>query len=311
MISKNTSLMLAGAQGATVQPDSGIVFGRLAAGWTVQFKGRAETPVFIDEKRNFTPSQQSDRDRYFAFMNTEPGAHLLYLVDARGATRSAIAVPVVSGGATYVDLYHLQKISITGHLYDASASRLKAASPAAMTVVGQASASTTTRRDGYFEFRDLLVAADHPLFFEASDAAGYTHRYRVDPSHRESLRLFRFSSKQVTSWVNQLEGGVSPNSGLVVGAFPDLIQANPRAKFQPSLHSIVGSSDLTPETYTLDSQDHLQVKQPVTVASPRFLSVQVPEGATEFQLDDESSRATAWSMLLFNSPGIVFVLGPD
>ena len=52
------------------------------------------------------------------------------------------------------------------------------------------------------------------------------------------------------------------------------------------------------------------VKSPLEKASPRFISVQLPEGPNAAQIQDKQGRVT-WSAIFHASPGVVNVIGPN
>jgi len=94
----------------------------------------------------------------------------------------------------------------------------------------------------------------------------------------------------------------------VIGALPPSLMVETGAVF-PAVRPLIANNTLRPETYSLSAEDRLLVKAPLEISSPRFISVQVPDGAVVAQLKDKTNRRV-WSELVFASPGVVNVLGP-
>jgi hypothetical protein len=298
MISHNTAVMLAHYADTQLQPGAAIVFGKIPAGWDVEFSDRAEKVVYLNGK-----------NRYFAFVNAAPGAQLVTLKAALGAETAAVAVPVLSGTSTYVDLTSVSKRVFSGHVLDASAAERKGVAGATVDVVGQANAVFFTTESGYFHLSEVYVVGDYPVYVESTMPAGFKHRYRVTPGKMDDIELFHLGDKQVREWLAQLEGGVSPVSGLIVAAVPGLIRSYGDGRLFPSVRTLLSDSTLSPETYTVSSEGELDAGAPLEAIAPRFVSVQIPTGPVVSQVED-NNRNVVWSQLVFAQPGVINVVGP-
>ena len=149
----------------------------------------------------------------------------------------------------------------------------------------------------------------YPVFVETTTPIGFKHRYRVTPSNLDGVELYRLGDKQVRDWVAQLEGGVSPDSGLIVAAMPSLTKNYGDGRLFPSTHSLLGNTTLTPETYTLSADGELEESKPLEAASPRYVSVQIPTGPVVSQVED-NNRNVVWSQLVLAQPGVISIVGP-
>lgn len=310
LISNNTGRLLSALSTTTLQSGAGIVFGKVAAGWSVRLAGRAERPVFLNQQNLSVSSQQMDGERYFAFLNVEPGAHLLYLVNHEGVEEGAVGVTSLEGVASYMNLTHISQIKVSGRVYDGSDSKVQTLSSVDVRVLGSVSARTQSDSSGGFSISNVLSVGDYPLYLETDSLNGYTHRYQVSPDQASSLVLYRLAVKQIQSWLSQLEGNISPESGMIVAAAPNLVsERGDGAGLIANVSSMASNPALKPEVYTLSADGSLQVSQPLDTYNSRFFSIQVPEGPVEVKVTDPHGRV-AWSQIFMASPSVVNVVGP-
>ncbi len=292
LFSQNTALMLAKLLKVDLQTSAGIVFGKVAPGYTVELSGRAESPYYLD--------------REFVFLNVAPGAHLIYLRDEKGLG-GVVAVPVLGGHATRVFLETQKEAPLVGHVYDARYQELRGLKEISVRVVGQNSKNTITDTEGGFRIKGVLRIADYPIFLETEGKRGYTHRHRILPVAGQIERLFRFSEKQMEYLFAQIEGGVSPESGVVVSSFPGLVEKYADTALYPQLYPLLDNQPILPETYTLSAEDTLFVHRPMEKNSPRFISIQVPEGPNLVKIETKEQKVI-WDQIVISSPGVVQVL---
>lgn len=305
MLSDETAKFLAMVVGSKAQKDAGIVFGRVPDGWSASFSGRSEQGLFLTTENKAVRPGSTDGVRYFAFVNSAPGAHLLHFSSKHGAG-GAVAVPVINGMATYIDLERLKKQSVSGRVVDASAAQAAGQSGVRVKVVG--GKEILTAKDGSFLLRDVWSVSDHPIFVETESRKGFTHRQQLPPSKASGVVLFRLGDAQAREWISQLEGGISPDSGMIVGVAPSEILSEPKVEHYPGVRPMLASSTLVPETYTLSGAGQLQVKTPLSGGSMRYLAVQVPEGPMVVSVGN--GRDVIWSDLVVTSPGVISLLNP-
>jgi hypothetical protein len=312
LVSSNAAFLLSklAGTGLSVQSETGLVFGKVPSGWSVELSGRAEHPVVLAADNRVVQPQTTEGDRYFAFLNAEPGAHLIYLVGSLGKANGAVAVPVIPGTSTYLDLSIVTKKSVTGRVYDAEATNPRPIRGAQVRVVGQLAAATVTNDRGEFSISNVSVISNYPLFLETDTAPGFTHRYKVASGHEHDLLLFRMSERQITQWLDQLEGGISQASGIVVAAVSKPVGLSTEHAVFPAADSMLANANLKPESYTLSTSGQLQVNTPLKPDASRFVSVQVPEGPTIVKLEDQR-QAMVWSELVISQPGIVNVVSAN
>ncbi len=296
LLSANSALLLAASSGARLQSEAGIVFGFIPAQQTVQFSGRSEKALYLDGPQGY---------RAFAFVNAAPGAHILYTNEG-----AALAIPVLDGKATFLDLTQLRRHSFSGRVFDAGSRSAKPQKSVTVKVVGYPGASALTDGQGYFSLENVPTFGDYPIYLETTLGSEFKHRYRVSTNRRGLLGLFRFSAEKIDSWLRQLEGGVSPDSGIVIAAFPQLAASQDRGSLIAKVRPALKGSSLPPETYTLSPTEHLSEISPLDAQSARSISVQVPEGLNMAQVLHRTSGKVLWSELVIASPGVVNVLGP-
>ncbi len=301
LISENNLRLLEGTSGIKISHEGGIVFGRLPRDVSLAFSGRAENrSVFTDK--------ESDQYQDFILLNVEPGAHVLHL--SLGLDKGAVAVPVRPGVATYVDLTNLEVHGIEGSVITGDDNSGKGLSGIRVSVVGQTGDPVKTDSSGAFTVPGVLVAEGHPVYLETDASEGHTHRYAVGAAAwTTQATLYRFSSRRIEGLTQQLEGGVSSDSGLILGVFPKIAGQTEGEAFFPSVRSLEAGASLTPETYTLDSEDRMLVNTPLSTEAPRFAAAQIPAGTNLLHVEDKSQRLR-WSQLVISSPGVINVVNP-
>jgi len=299
--------MLSKFSDSQIQADAAIVFGKIPMGWEVEYSDRAEKVVYLNAQNQTEATPENVR--YFAFMNAAPGAQVVTLKAALGSETAAVVVPVLNGSSTYLDLTAVTKRPLSGYVLDASAQSRKGIASASIGVVGQPSAVFFTTESGYFHLSEVYAIGTYPVFVETTTPVGFKHRYRVAPGKMDGVDLYRLGDDQVRGWVAQLEGGVSPDSGLVVATMPSLVQQYGDGRLFPSTRTLLGNGTLTPETYTLSSDGELQEGKPLEASAPRFVSVQIPTGPVVSQVEDNNQNVV-WSELVLAQPGVISIVGP-
>lgn len=307
MISHNAAVLLARLADVQLQPDAAIVFGKIPAGWTVEFSDRAEKVIYTDETNRLDAT--SEGSRYFTFLNAAPGAQLITLKAVLGAETASVAAPVLNGSSTYLDLTSVSKRPFNGYVLDATTQSRKGISGAAVSVIGQPNAVFFATESGYFNLSEVYAIGSYPVYVETSTAQGFKHRYRVTPDKMESMELFRMGDAQVQGWVSQLEGGVSPDSGMIVAAMPKLTRRYGDGRLFAGTRSLLLNRTLNPETYLISEEGALDAGKPLEIAASRFISVQVPAGPVVTHVED-NNRNIVWSQLVLAQPGVVNVVGP-
>ncbi len=305
MLSKNAAKLLAMKTGAPLQEEAGILIAKAPAGWSLEFGGRAEHPLIFSETNQLLATDSVEQGRYYVFLNASPGAQILYLV--KSGETGVLALPVFGGMLSFADLSQPEHRAITGKVLDTSGTSTRGTGGVRVQLVGSGQ-TTVTNGSGSFQFPNVVTFGSQPLFVETESNHGYPHRYKLNPKSAKQP-LFELSEDQIHDWVGQLEGGVSSESGLIVGALPTVAAANEDRKPIPSIKTLATDPTLSPETYTLSSSGQLMVKTPLTAANSRVVGVQVPEGPALIQLTDKDGKVL-WSELLVVSPRVLSVVGP-
>jgi len=309
LISLNTARLLAMNAGVRLQSEAGIVFGRIPAGWTVEFSGRSERPIFFDMSLRQIAGNSIDQARHFLFLNAAPGAQLIKVAHEKLGSGS-IAIPVVGATATYIDLSDLHAVQARGAVYNGGSSGAEGLEKIRVRIGGHPETERMTDARGRFVLESVVTAGAYPVVVETESATGFTHRYQVSPRRLRGLALFRMSDEQVQGWISQLEGGVSPESGMIVAAVSeDAMERMEKKPLYPTARTLSESATLKPEAYSVSSEGYLQHKEPVNSERPRVVSVQVPEGPALIEARS-SANSVEWSELVFAQPGIINVVGP-
>ena len=312
LISEANLRLMGWAAASQIHSDAGVVFGTVPAGYEVSFSGRSETGLYLSRDKRWLSGGVSSEERHFVFLNAAPGAHLLHITAADGSGSGAVLVPVLPGVATRIQIGQPQFKRLTGTVLDAG-DRLAAGLPGArVRVLGhRSSEGVLAGAKGVFSVARVLVVSNHPVLVETDMAEGFTHRYQISPERMDVAALFRMRETQIESWIGQLEGGVSPESGLIIAAVPEELAAAKTVRdlpYQPSIRTLGSEGTLKPETYTIAPNGTLEVSRELDSATPRFLGAQIPEGAviTEFGLPE---KPATWSQLQVTSPRVINVVG--
>ena len=315
MISNNTAMTLATAAHVELQADTGIIFGKIPAGWEIDLSGRSERPVFFDEDFKSITAAITDKTRNFALINVAPGVPLLYVTAVGGSKSAAIALPVKPGTATYINIPVPTHQTMSGRVFDASSSAPHGLSGISVSVVGQDGLTAITNDKGFFKVQDVLVFGEQSLYLDVKpDDKSFVHRYRVSSSTLKNLSLFYFNETTIDFLLKQLDGGVSPAGGLVIGAFPETVAKIGSQVLYPNISPMLKNQSLTSEAYTLSETNRLLPRTALTSSSPRFLDLQVPEGANIASLNSDPSNTSngdsAWSEIVISQQGVICVVGP-
>lgn len=310
VISNNSSILLSKIAETNIQAEAGIVFGKLSPGWNVSISGRADQPIILNSRNELINAANADSETYFAFLNAEPGAALVYFKNSAKGTSGSVAIPVLNGSATFVDLSRISFKKVSGKVFNAEARRARGLRGVAVTVIDQPQ-SAITGNDGSFQIERIAVVDDMPVYLETGIKDEYPQRYRVPARQLNEVALYRFSENTVDDWVSQIEGGVSSESALIIGAVPQLVSAAPQKQLFASVRSLLETQVLVPETYSLSSEGELklQTQLPISGIATRFMAVQIPGGPVVVGAKDDSN-AGVWSELLLTSPRVISVVGP-
>src|SRR5690606_27556287 len=79
LITKNSTTFLAYLAGTRFNPEQGIIFGKVPAGYELSLSSLSATPIFFNEEYQTVAAQDLEKDRFFVYLGVEPGSHLLYM----------------------------------------------------------------------------------------------------------------------------------------------------------------------------------------------------------------------------------------
>ncbi len=318
LVSDNTARGLAMLLGAELQEESAIIYGKLSGDYRLSISTRAEQIVYLDsnfrEVKESDPNFNNKKTKYFFWLNVAPDPNnnspipVVFLDGKDG--HGAVSVPVIRGTASYLELTGIAPRELKGRVLDAESEEASALQNIAIHVVGKSGKVAITDGSGQFTIPSVLVVNSYPVYLETMGTGGYIHRYRILGDNFGGATLFRFSEAQISRWINQLEGGVSVESGLIVGALPGVVSEHAGEALYPGLDAVDSEPQLKPEVYTLSEQGYLLVNNALTEKRFRFLGIQVPEGGRISFLENLEQRVV-WSEYSIISPGVVNVIGPQ
>lgn len=308
ILSQNSIVLAAKLQGVKVHASSGIVFGRVMDGYRVEFSGRAEAVVMVNEDKLPVTPLDTKGVRTFAFLNASPGAHLLYVVSRDGRSRAAVAAPTFESTATYIDATYIKSMRLSGSVADDHIEGSRPMRGVEVSVVGQSTtASARTDAGGRFVMKNVLQVSNNPLYIETDAPDEFTHRYRLAGSLDREITLYRLSAPTIARWLRRLEGTVSAESGIAVGALPSTVAAHDPGNIFARIRTAEVGAPFTPETYALSNQERLEGDQPLDPSPSRFVGIQIPEGVTLAHAESKTGKVV-WSELFFSSRNVVSVL---
>ena len=309
LIGRNTMALLESRFGIRSEPSAGMIFGRIKAGWKVELSDRAERPIFMDDSGVLSEQDHVDSDRSFILMNAAPGVQVVFAQSIGDQGNAAVAIPVMTGVATYVDLTHLQQVSVSGQVSEKTDD---ASVWTTLRVVGQDRAVTSFQLGQRFKLDQVVLAFPYPLYVETDRGEGYTQRYRLLPEQLNDARLTRFSGERVEKWrsrISQLQSGINPQSGMLVAAFPGLSQQYSESELKVRIRSISGSTDLTPQIYVRAPNGVLNLDDTIAPHEDFIVGAQIPEGPFLLETLDLQGRLIH-SELGFASPGVLNIFNP-
>ena len=151
-----------------------------------------------------------------------------------------------------------------------------------------------------------------PLYLEfTSSQSPHPHRFKVELGQTSVLSvgdLFSISASRVGSWVNQLDGGVSTESGMILSAW-NLSSRNLESKLpSPVVFPVEASTELEPETYFINADEELQVDGQIARGTTRTLTTQAVQGLHKFEVRLPNVKESVWSEIAVTSPGVISIL---
>lgn len=316
MISTASIRILSAVSRSNTHSGMGILFGEIPKGQEIQLMGRADAPIYLDTgmKQRDVNSDPTGK-RQFVFLNVEPGQLLLYVKDIENNLAGSIPLIVKPGIATYIKVPKATAKDVSFVVLDASVRTQTRLANLTGAIIGQAAKMGITDRAGVLKISKLVTFGDYPTYVDVLQSErGYKNRYRVRFKDRDPksglIPLYFFNEKRVSAWLKQLAGGVSPFSGIVVGALPaEALSKGKAASRSLRIGTFEKKSSLVPERYTLDREDQLISEPTLQSGNTQFIGVQIPEGATIPSLIDEKG-GLIWSELIYSQPGVINVVGP-
>ncbi|HTL11812.1 MAG TPA: hypothetical protein VL588_04960 [Bdellovibrionota bacterium] len=304
----DASLWLLARMGSGSQiQDLGVVVARVPAGWRAQLKGRADSPIQLDESSQRVSEEDTTGERTVVFLNAEPGMQILSLTNAARGETGAAVIPVLPGVASALPEITPHTETISGWLMQAESAEPEGLEGVYLSVVGHGKTGSSSGKSGRFQIAGVVRFSGMPLYLQAEGPDGYKHRYAVHPGEEKDHAWYYFSHTGVDRWVGQLPGGISNGSGMVVAAFTGLLKGAKGAT-KVSIHPLLADVPYLPEAYGLAPSGRLEPMADQSPDSGRVLGVQVPEGLVKVQLTDQDG--TRYSELVPVTRDVLNVLTP-
>ena len=310
LIGLNTIALLESRFGIHSESSAGIVFGRVQAGWKVELSDRAERPIFLDDSGLLSDQDNVAVDRNFIFLNSAPGVQMVFFESTLGRGMGSVAVPVLTGAASYVDLTHIQWTTLSGKITEKTDDL---STIATFRVVGQSAAVAGVRVGENFRLDSVVVAHPYPLFVETDRADGYTQRYRLLSDQLQNLDFTRFSRERIEKWkvqIAHLQNGLSPESGMLVAAFPRLVEHYQQdTDLKVRIRALTESSHLNPSVYVRAPNGALNADHFLAPHEDFVIGAQISEGPFILEVLNHAQNVI-YSELGFSSPGVLNVFNP-
>jgi hypothetical protein len=313
MIANNTAMMLAARQKVVLQSDTGIVFGKLPAGWSIKISGRAERPLFLSAENLFVGPEVVQGERYFIYLNAAPGTQILGLVGPNGIDGGVLTIPVLNHTATYADFTRQARNALTGVLVYADSGEHLA--NAKVQIMGQPGSATWTNARGEFSIPQVLAVGNLPVHVDVERAetrtSGKAHvqRFRVYGSAMKDVPLFVLHEGQIRDWLGQLQGRINSDTGMIVGGFKDLASARLLAhkKLRPLIEPFSFNANPAPETYVVSDEGQLQVGTALGPKDSVFLGLEIADGPVMAKIVADG-LLTTWSDIVYSESNTVNVI---
>lgn len=322
MLSNASIRILSLSSKTNTHTGTGILFGEIPRGLEITLLGRSDAPIYLDGGTKVSePNSDPQNSRQFVFLNVQPGQPLLLVKDGQKNQTGALPLVIKAGMATYLKVPELKIMDLNFTLLDASSSKQKRLSGLTGEIVGQPGKMGISDAHGLLRISKVVGFSGYPLYIDIlRNEEGYRNRHRVRSEDRELKSgpspLYFFDEKRVANWLKQLMGGVSPSSGLIVGALPraalterKLLEKNSKVDRTLRIGTLEKKSTLVPERYVLGAEDRLEIRSSLNAEDTRFLGVQIPEGAVIPSLIDENGELL-WSEIVYAQPGVINVVGP-
>lgn len=299
IISENNIRFLSVLAKTDISSKTGIVFGKINKGLAVQLSGRAEQPIYFNEL-----DKPEDNLKHFVFLNVEPGAALLYVYNENGESQGSLPIIVKSNAATFLNINTPKVKKISGSIWAAESGVPKALSGVSVEIIGQNGKKAISNSRGYFEIQNVLQYGKYPVYVDLiKNETSYKHRYRLseDEDHWIDRPYFYFGEESVSRWLNQLEGAVKENTGIIIGAV-----AAPEGA-QIKVKQIEAKESSKAEIYQINERNELMPTTKTGAGNVRFVVIQVPEGIASVSVDKENGKR-AWSASAITQRGVISVV---
>lgn len=301
MMGENTLRILEKVAGEPQRSEAGLILGKLPGGWSI---APSRTDVLYLDHDGLPVEPEADQSgRYFIILNQPVGSQFLRIVHRASNADGGFTVPVDLETVTYLDWSDLDVRDLKGRVYDSQGRGMKGVYLQFAMDSGNRYLVSTGQR-GEFRILGVPFLSDYPVYLDTVTSREFIHRHTVY-SMNEEIPLFRFDRNQVTAWLEQISGGLSDQSGLVVGSVKHLFQASGYSRLTPKLDTPASRA------FTLSPSGELLEDTPIETTVPVFLLTEVGPGFHQLSLQDTESAAKAWWGSVYSAPGVINVVNAD
>jgi hypothetical protein len=291
--------------GTKITRGMGIIVGRVPDGFKVDFAGRSEETEYFE----------SNRRKYFAILNVEPGAGVVELQSEKAQEMNATTfVPVLEDVITYLDLSEPEvrdigvRVTKNGSKDDPEVAGLT------VGLSTQTGIQAITRSDGTAVLKQVRLVKGFPAFVDINSRQGqengYLYRYELtEPGPDGFHQVNQVAEKSLYKWLNQVKQGLSDQGAMVVGAYQRTRFDGFRNEYFAKVQPLTSKFGLEPLNYSVLWNGEISEADPLEGDLPRFMSVQVSEGLSQVSLTGPEGKPLK-SDLIPVSPRVIHVVSP-
>ena len=337
--------------GITQSDTQGLMLVKVASGWQVEFPQAsselntthsAKQTLYLSLDGNYRGREPNSDGGTIAFFNVQAGFNLLFVSlkpsqpHLTSDLEGAVAVPVLPGILTYVDLTQFAvrtvegKVAIKGkatQTEDSLEHESVSVQSGTVRILGAQSAVSKLDQQRTFKIENVLTFSNYPNYLEVDavedlgdsspPTLGFTHRYAILPSEMHHLNLVRNSYSKIQNWLSQTSQPFQDHEGFAIAYLSRLMGAHDTSALTPVIQPVQGSEKFKVEysyggatPYPIASDDRIQLPEesrwmdglPVSLSyaltpdEKRVLGAGFSEGLMEMKVLDDQKKEV-WSTI--------------
>lgn len=303
VLDQNALALIALRSGVRVAQGMGLIVGVVPTGYKVEFTGRGEETEYFE----------IEQKKYFAVLNAEPGAGVIQLLSEQNQKlNSTVFAPVLEGTVTYLDLAAPQARNIGVQVLKNSEKVDAEVAGLTVGISTQGNIQAITNSEGKTILRAVHIVPGYPVFIDVSskakDQSSYTYRYSLKHQNKSGFYIVnQIADRTLHRWLKQVKMGLSDQSAMVVGFYNRKILDGFKKSYFTKVEPKSAHFGLEPLNYTVMWDGKISQEEPLEGDSPRFMSVQVPEGLSQIHLLNEAKKSVN-TQLMPISPRVIHVV---